>query len=751
MYIEVILPVPLADTFTYFVPPEMEAQIVSGSLVLVNFGKNKQYSGIVSHIKQIPPENIEKIKPIAAVESLKPITRRPQLRFWEWLSNYYLCKLGEVFKIALPAGFRSERAISYSEKKETFIRLTHSYNSNESIINAFNKVKRAAKQEQLLLAFIQFAKGNNNSEKEISKKELLIKSESNDAALSGLIEKGILESFEKTVSRLGNYNKETQPLHTLNPLQQQAHNEIIQSFRSKDVCLLHGVTSSGKTEIYTHLIEETLRLNKQVLFLLPEIALTTQITDRLKNFFGDKLGIYHSRVSNSERVEIWNNLLHDEGYQIILGVRSSIFLPFRNLGLIIVDEEHEASYKQQDPAPRYNARNAAIMLATMHGAKVVLGSATPSLESFYNAKIEKYGYVKLNKRFENTELPEIIPVDVKELRRKKKMKTIFSPILLEQMKESLEKGEQILLFQNRRGFANSVICKICDWTPKCRFCDVSLTYHKKYNQLTCHYCGKIYQLPTQCPECGNSELRPMGYGTEKVEEEIQKVFPTIAIDRMDADTTKTKKSFEEIISRFENGQTQLLIGTQMISKGLDFENVNLVGILNADALMNFPDFRAYERAYQLMSQVAGRAGRRKTQGKVILQTSHPEHPLIQMVLQQNYEGMFQMQMEERELFKYPPFFRLIQITLKHKNETLLNDLANQYALLLKEKLGDRVLGPDKPAVGKVQNLYIKKMLLKIEINASLAALREILENTQTQILSNPAFRYVIVQYDVDPV
>jgi len=751
MYIEVILPVPLADTFTYFVPPEMEAQIVSGSLVLVNFGKNKQYSGIVSHIKQIPPENIEKIKPIVAVESLKPITRRPQLRFWEWLSNYYLCKLGEVFKIALPAGFRSERAISYSEKKETFIRLTHSYNGKESIINAFNKVKRAAKQEQLLLAFIQFAKGNNNSEKEISKKELLIKSESNDAALSGLIEKGILESFEKTVSRLGNYNKETQPLHTLNPLQQQAHNEIIQSFRSKDVCLLHGVTSSGKTEIYTHLIEETLRLNKQVLFLLPEIALTTQITDRLKNFFGDKLGIYHSKISNLERVEIWNNLLHDEGYQIILGVRSSIFLPFKNLGLIIVDEEHEASYKQQDPAPRYNARNAAIMLATMHGAKVVLGSATPSLESFYNAKIEKYGYVKLNKRFENTELPEIIPVDVKELRRKKKMKTIFSPILLEQMKESLDKGEQILLFQNRRGFANSVICKICDWTPKCRFCDVSLTYHKKYNQLTCHYCGKIYQLPTQCPECGNSELRPMGYGTEKVEEEIQKVFPTIAIDRMDADTTKTKKSFEEIISRFENGQTQLLIGTQMISKGLDFENVNLVGILNADALMNFPDFRAYERAYQLMSQVAGRAGRRKTQGKVILQTSHPEHPLIQMVLQQNYEGMFQMQMEERELFKYPPFYRLIQITLKHKNETLLNDLANQYALLLKEKLGDRVLGPDKPAVGKVQNLYIKKMLLKIEINASLAALREILENTQTQILSNPAFRYVIVQYDVDPV
>jgi primosomal protein N' (replication factor Y) len=743
MYIDVILPLPLAATFTYFVPPEMEAQIVSGSLVLVNFGKNKQYSGMVSHIRQIPPENIENIKPIIAVENPKPMIRRPQLRFWEWISTYYLCKLGEVFKIAIPAGFRSERTTTYSEKKETFIRFSPLCQLTE----AFEEVKRAKKQEQLLLVFIQFA----NSEKEISKKELVLKSGSSDAVLTGLINKGILQSYEKAVSRLETYKKEILPFHTLNSLQQQAYNEIVQSFRQKDVCLLHGVTSSGKTEIYTHLIEETLKLNRQVLFLLPEIALTEQITNRLKSFFGDKLGVYHSRINHQERVEIWNNLLNDEGYQIILGVRSSIFLPFRDLGLIIVDEEHEVSYKQQDPAPRYNAKNAAIMLATMHGAKVVLGSATPSLESFYNAQMGKFGYVKLDKRFEETALPEITPVNVKELRRKKKMKTIFSPTLIEQMEETLKNGEQILLFQNRRGFAPSMICTICDWTPKCRFCDISLSYHKKYNQLTCHYCGKTYKLPSQCPECKNSELKSIGYGTEKVEEEIKKLFPDVCVDRMDADTIKKQKSVEEIISRFEDGKTQILIGTQMISKGLDFENVNLVGILNADALMNYPDFRAYERAYQLMSQVAGRAGRRKKQGKVILQTSHPEHSLIPMVLEQNYEGMFHLQLEERKLFKYPPFFRFIQIILKHKKESVLHDLANEYAHLLKEKLGDRVIGPNKPVVGKIQNLYLEKILLKIETNASLAVLREILEETQSKMLSNPSFRYVTVQYDVDPV
>ncbi|MDR0682410.1 MAG: primosomal protein N' [Dysgonamonadaceae bacterium] len=751
MYIEIILPVPFSNTFTYFVPPEMEAHVMTGSLVRVSFGKTKQYSGIVSHIRQTPPEITSIIKPILAVESIRPAIRRLQLRLWEWISTYYLCKLGEVYKAVLPSGFRSETAGAYSERKETYVRLTSLYSIDENLPNAFEKVKRAVKQEHLLLTFIQFAQSPETFAKEIPKKELLRISNSGEAALNGLREKGILQIYEKTISRLKTYSKELKPLHILNILQQQAYNEIISSFRQKDVCLLHGVTSSGKTEIYTHLIQETLKLKRQVLYLLPEIALTNHITDRLKHFFGDKLGVYHSKINTNERVEIWNNLLGDDGFQIILGVRSSIFLPFNDLGLIIVDEEHDSSYKQQDPAPRYNARNAAIMLATMHGAKVVLGSATPSMESFYNAQTGKYGYVELKKRFEATELPHIVPVDVKELRRKKKMKTIFSPLLIERMQETLDKGEQILLFQNRRGFAPGVVCKICEWTPKCRFCDISLSYHKKNNQLSCHYCGRTYQMPAKCPECGTYNLETVGYGTEKVEEEIKKLFPQIPVDRMDTDTAKTNKSFQEIISKFEAGETRILIGTQMISKGLDFDKVNLTGIINADALMNYPDFRAYERAYQLMSQVAGRTGRRKTQGEVILQTSHPEHPLIQMVLQHDYKGMYNMQMEERELFKYPPLFRLINIIFKHKKEEILRNMTQEYACLLREKLGNRVMGPDKPAVSKIQNLHIKKILLKIEHNASLSALRDILEQTQSQILSNPAFRYVLIQYDVDPV
>ncbi|KAA6302613.1 MAG: Primosomal protein N' [Candidatus Ordinivivax streblomastigis] len=675
MYINVILPVPLADTFTYFVPPEMEAQllnqrsqIVNGSLVRVEFGKNKHYTGIVYTASSDKPDISGTIKPVVEVISSEPVIRPQQLRFWEWIAQYYVCKLGEVSRNVLPAVIRS--------KEQTP-----------------QKPRRRKKEDA----------------------------------------------------------PEIQALHVLNDLQEVAYKQIIESWEQKDVCLLHGVTSSGKTEIYTHLMQKTLDENRQVLFLLPEIALTSQITDRLKQFFGDKLGVFHSKISDGERIRIWNNLLRDEGYQIILGVRSSVFLPFRDLGLVIVDEEHEPSYKQQAPAPRYHARNAAIVLATTHGGKVVLGSATPSIESFHNAQTGKYAYVSLQKRFEGTELPVIIPVDVKELRRKKQMKTIFSPLLLEKMQAAINQNEQILLFQNRRGFALNFICPICDWTPKCRFCDISLTYHKKDNHLSCHYCGRSYQLPKECPECGCGALKPIGYGTEKVEEEIHKLFPALPIARLDTDTAKTKKSTEEIIHRFESGETRLLIGTQMISKGLDFEKVSLVGILNADALMNFPDFRAYERAYQLMSQVAGRAGRRKTQGEVILQTSHPEHPLIQLVLQQNYRGMYDMQMEERELFKYPPAFRLIEITLKHKNEAILQQLSNEFAGLLRVRLGNRVIGPDKPAIGKIQLFYLKKILLKIENSASLAALRELLEQAQKQILQTPAFRYAVIQYDVDPV
>ncbi|GHU63845.1 hypothetical protein FACS1894123_07460 [Bacteroidia bacterium] len=674
MYIEVILPVPLADSYTYLVPSELESQIIRGAVVSVEFGK-KPYVGVVRSIAQTPPESLKGIKPILSVITGQIPVSELQIHFWEWISQYYLCKLGLVFNAAYPSHSLSVLQEADSSKPK--------------------RTKRKSKQD------------------------------------------------------FG--DDEIQPLNILNSFQQQAFKEITDTFQKKEVCLLHGITSAGKTEIYTHLIRKTLESNRQVLYLLPEIALTKQITDRLQKFFGNQLHVYHSKIKDKDRIEIRKKLFLGAENCIILGVRSSVFLPFNNLGLVIVDEEHEPSYKQQDPAPRYHARNAALVLAKMHGAKVVLGSATPGIESFYNARTGKYGYVKLTKRFEETELPEIISVDVKELRRKKQMKSLFSPLLIEKMQTTFEQGGQVLLFQNRRGFSQTMICKVCDWTPKCRYCDISLTYHKFSNQMSCHYCGRVYHLQKECPECGNQELKPYGFGTEKVEEEIKTLFPEISVDRMDADTTRKKKSLGDIFSRFESGETQILIGTQMISKGLDFEKVSLVGILNADSLMNFPDFRAYERAYQLMSQVAGRSGRRKTKGEVVLQTSHPEHPLIQMVLEHNYEAMYDMQTEERQLFHYPPFSRLISINLKHKDEETLRTAAGIFADELRAKLGDRVIGPDKPPVSRIQNLFIRRILLKIETNVSVNSVREILENAQKQLQGNAKYRYVAVLYDVDPM
>jgi len=748
MYIEVILPVPLANSYTYFVPAEMEKRIAIGVQVLVEFGKNKRYSGIVHSIRQTPPESLKTIKPVISVESEYPVVRSTQIQFWEWIADYYLCKLGEVSHAALPPGLRSESSPVYTEKKETCLRLASQYSKTTDFNPVFELTKRAAKQEELLLAFFQYTQEMQGV---IAKKDLLAKSLASTVALNGLIEKGILETFEKTISRLPVYNGVIHQLNTLHPFQQQAFQEIAENFRKTNVCLLHGVTSSGKTEVYMHLIAKTLEQNRQTLYLLPEIALTTQITERIQKFFGDKVGVYHSRINDFERVEIWNNMLSDSGYQIILGARSSLFLPFKDLGLVIVDEEHEPSYKQQDPAPRYHARNAAIVLAKMHGAKTLLGSATPSIESYYNAQTGKYGYVRLDKRFEEKELPAIIPVDVKELRRKKKMKSIFSPLLIEKIQEAVQKGEQALLFQNRRGFSPALSCRICDWTPKCKYCDVSLTYHKQSNRLSCHYCGRTYPFASECPECGNTDIKSMGFGTEKVEEEIKTLFPDISVARIDTDTTKNKKSFETILSGFASGQTQILIGTQMISKGLDFENVSLVGILNADSLMNFPDFRAYERAWQLISQVSGRAGRRKTAGEVILQTSHPDHPLIQTAISHNYEAMYEMQMDERQLFRYPPFYRLIYIYLKHRKEEVVNTTARTFAQSLREKLGERVLGPEKPPAGRIQNLFIRRILLKIESGVSIRLLHEIIEDSQSLLREDSATSSVIVQYDVDPV
>ena len=525
----------------------------------------------------------------------------------------------------------------------------------------------------------------------------------------------------------------------------------MEQFRQKQTVLLHGVTSSGKTELYIHLIEEVLKIGKQVLFLLPEIALTAQITSRLKRVFGNKLGIYHSRFSDAERVEIWNNLLNSKGYQIILGVRSSIFLPFRELGLVIVDEEHENTYKQFDPAPRYHARNAAIVLASMSGAKVLLGSATPSVESYYNAQNGKFGLVELSTRFEGIQMPEILIADTKEAHRKKEMQLHFTPLLFEQIKNALQRKEQIILFQNRRGFAPYVECKSCACVPKCKNCDVSLTYHKLMNQLTCHYCGYTIPVPETCPACGNPALQTKGFGTEKIEEEVSELFPDVRVARLDLDTARSRKNYEKIITDFENGKIDVLVGTQMISKGLDFERVRVVGILNADTLLNYPDFRSYERAFQLMAQVSGRAGRKNNRGIVVLQTGEPSHQLIHQVKQNNFREMYDVQLEERQLFKYPPFFRLIYIHVKGRDFDIVGKAAEYLAQGLRNVFGSRIYGPDKPVITRIQNLHIKKIVLKIEQEASCEKAKQLLSEVSNHTLANPAFKSIFIQVDVDPL
>ena len=540
-------------------------------------------------------------------------------------------------------------------------------------------------------------------------------------------------------------------LNPLNEHQQRAYDEITERFRDKNVCLLHGVTSSGKTEVYIHLINEMIRQGKQVLYLLPEIALTTQITERLKRVFGARLGIYHSKFPDAERVEIWQKQLGTEGYDIILGVRSSVFLPFRNLGLVIVDEEHENTYKQQDPAPRYHARNAAIVLSSLYGAKVLLGTATPSVETWYNATTGKYGLVELKERYKEIRLPEIIPVDIKELHRKKRMVGQFSPLLLQYIREALEQKEQVILFQNRRGFAPMIECRTCGWVPKCKNCDVSLTYHKGINQLTCHYCGYTYQLPRSCPACDGTELVNRGFGTEKIEDDIKIAFPQAAVARMDLDTTRTRSAYEKIIADFEQGKTDILIGTQMVSKGLDFDHVSVVGILNADTMLNYPDFRSYERAFQLMAQVSGRAGRRNKQGRVVLQTKSIDHPIISQVMANDYEQMVDGQLAERQMFHYPPYYRLVYVYLKNRNEAMLEQTADVMAGKLRSVFGARVLGPDKPPVGRIQTFFIKKIVVKIEYNAPMSRARELLLQVQREMIEDERFKSLIVYYDVDPM
>ena len=692
------------------------------------------------------PEREQRILDLLAVDSQQCVTK---LEKDSGIKNILTVIKSLLDKEAIFV--KEELRRTYKPKTEARVRLAGTADEKRLHI-LFDILSRAPKQLALLMKYVECSGVlGAGTPKEVSNKELLQRTNVAPSVLNGLVDKKIFEIYYHEIGRLDKQEKEIVELNPLNEFQQRAFDEVVQSFQEKNVCLLHGVTSSGKTEIYIHLIEEAIRQGKQVLYLLPEIALTTQITERLQQVFGARLGIYHSKFPDAERVEIWRKQLGENGYDIILGVRSSIFLPFRNLGLVIVDEEHENTYKQQDPAPRYHARSAAIVLAAMYGAKTLLGTATPSIESWQNAREGKYGFVQLKERYKEIQLPEIIPVDIKELHRKKRMVGQFSPLLIQYMKEALEQKEQVILFQNRRGFAPMVECRTCGWVPKCKNCDVSLTYHKGINQLTCHYCGYTYQLPKSCPACEGTELVNRGFGTEKIEDDIKILFPEAAVARMDLDTTRTRSAYEKIIADFEQGKTDILIGTQMVSKGLDFDHVSIVGILNADTMLNYPDFRSYERAFQLMAQVAGRAGRKNKRGRVVLQTKSIDHPIIHQVIANDYEDMVGGQLVERQMFHYPPYYRLVYVYLKNHNEALLDQMAAVMANKLRAVFGNRVLGPDKPPVARIQTLFIKKIVVKIEQNAPMGRARELLLRIQREMLADERYKSLIVYYDVDPM
>ena len=755
-YADVILPVPLQGTFTYAVPEGMGVGV--GCRVLVSFGRSKMYLGIVLRLHDQKPEGYE-VKPIAQRMDEEPIVTDHQLKLWQWIADYYLSPIGDVYKAALPAGLKAEDG--YRPKTETYIRLTEAYRNVTALHIALNVLARAKKQLEAFTDYLalshwdEIEDGDDASRSqvvEVTREELMNVSGASADTLKMLEKRKMLETYEVEVGRLnhgGAYRPEL--IQPLSAVQQTAYNEILFSMLKKNVTLLHGVTGSGKTEIYIHLIKLALERKEQVLYLLPEIALTVQMMERLQRVFGDKLGIYHSKYSDAERVEIWQKQLSQNPYEVILGARSAVFLPFQRLGMVIVDEEHENSYKQQDPAPRYHARSAAIVLAQMCKAKVLLGTATPSLESYHNAKTGKYGLVELKERYQGMELPEIQIVDTADLQHRKMMAGAFSPLLLTRMREALERGEQVILFQNRRGFAPVVECHQCGWVPTCQHCDVSLTYHRQLNQLTCHYCGFTYRVPTECPCCGGTDLRTRGYGTEKIEEQVREVFPEARIARMDLDTTRTRNAYERIISDFSAGRTNILIGTQMISKGLDFDKVSVVGIINADGMLNQPDFRAYEHAFMMMSQVSGRAGRKHKRGLVILQTKQKDLPVIGQVVRNDYTALYRDLIAERQVFHYPPYYRLIDVYLKHRQDAVVETSAIEMGSRLRQWFGGRVLGPDKPTVAKVKQQNIRKLVLKLENGIDMKKVRKYLLLAQSQILADKRYSSLQVYYDVDPL
>ena len=811
---DVVLPLALPGAYTYALPQELAGRVSVGSRVVVPLGKRKYYSAIVIRRPGTPPPAGAELKSITDVVDEAPLLLPQQIKLWRWMARYYLCMPGEVMKAALPAGLKlesemlveaapeftaedyallsarekslvdalaGEKAVNVAtlEKKiglkssvlpllrrlmeagavkvheamgrtlrprtEIHVRAADFLRDEQQLRMALEDLKRSQKQKAVLLSLL--------STGEMSKKALSDTVDGAAAAVPALRRKGLVEVFPVAVDRLKSHAADAAfRQRPLSGAQQEACDELRRLWQNKDVCLLHGVTSSGKTEIYIRLIEETIARGLQVLYLVPEIALTTQITDRLGRVFGEHMGVYHSKFPDAWRAELWQRQLTDRAFPLILGVRSSLFLPFRRLGLVIVDEEHETSYKQQDPAPRYNARDAAMVLAREYGAKVLLGTATPSVETYYNATVAgKYGIVSLTARYGDVQLPEIVVEDVKELRRKKLMKTPLSPRLIEEVRQALADGEQTILFQNRRGYAPVLECRTCGWTPRCTACDVSLTFHQHSGKLVCHYCGAHYDVPRQCPNCEDTDLRDIGYGTEKIEAEVKTLFPQARVTRMDLDTTRSRAAYERIINDFERGDTDLLIGTQMVTKGLDFDRVRVVGILSADQMLSQPNFRAYERAYHMMAQVAGRAGRRGRRGIVVLQTRQPDLSVIHQVTENNYAALFGQQLVEREMFRYPPFRRITDIYLRHRNEQVCAQAADYLAALLRPHFGDDLLGPDKPAVGRVQMLHIRKLLLKLRPELPVSGVRRTLAAARDLLLAQPEYKGVRLHFDVDPL
>lgn len=733
----------------------METQVRMGVRVLVPLGRSKTYTAMAVRLHSEKPEF--ETRPIIQVIDAEPVLIEQQLRLWQWISTYYMSPIGDVFKAALPAGLKAEE--NYRPKTVRCVTLPANLRSEQSLHMALTILKRALKQYQTFSTYLQLSHWSEIDGEtppahiaEIACDELQNAANASDAVLRQLIQRNFLELYHREVGRLnttGEYHPER--IQPLSPAQQAAEDSIQKQFNEKNVVLLHGVTSSGKTEIYIHLIKKAIDEGKQVLYLLPEIALTVQMTRRLQNVFGSRLGIYHSKYSDAERVEIWKKQLSNEPYDVILGARSAVFLPFTRLGFVIVDEEHETSFKQQDPAPRYHARSTAIMLARMYeGAKVLLGTATPSMESYHNACTGKYGYVQLTTRYKDVAMPEIRVVDTKDLYHRKMMRGAFSPDLLEAMRTALRNKKQVLLFQNRRGFAPMVECKVCGWVPKCKNCDVSLTYHRSMNLLTCHYCGYTYPVPKQCPNCESTELLGRGYGTEKIEDRVRELFPEARIARMDLDTTRSAGAYGRIIDDFSCGRTDILIGTQMITKGLDFSGVTVVGILNADTMLNYPDFRAYEQAFQMLSQVSGRAGRRDERGLVILQTKSADLPVIQQVVAGDFQTFARDLLEERSMFRYPPFYHLVYVYLRHRNEQLVDSAAIEMASRLRQAFADRVLGPDKPAVARVKTESIRKIVIKLEQGINLPLARQCMAEARTQLLQDKRYAAMTVFFDVDP-